>query len=217
MEKVNHPCNLFASYREQAILYPKGSVIFMEGEPITGIHFIWDGRIKLSKTEEDGKEIIIRLATDGELLGQRCFFSRNTYGMSAVAIIDTKVTFIYRADLMQMLGNNHDLTNFVLKTFGNEMAESDRKLSSLMRKNVGQRLAEFILQMNKHFGSLKDTLPRIDLSLSREEIASCIGTSPETVTRYISIFKRRGMIKEIDHMLYVLKEDELQRFSSQEN
>jgi CRP-like cAMP-binding protein len=195
--------------------YLKGSVIFMEGTPIMGLHFLQSGKVKLMRNEEDGKVVILRLCGKHEMLGHRCFFSRSNYGMTASALEDCNVTFLEKKHILELIKTQPEISYTLLNAFGVELEESDKRTSSLMRKNAGGRLAEFFLALLEKNCEQDKRQMKIDLHLSREEIASVVGTTSETVTRYITTFKTKGFMKEVDRSLYILKPDELRQFSMQ--
>ena len=203
LNELSHLKKIFLESDINSNWYAKGSLLFAEGSPVAGIYFLHQGRIKLFRDEADGKEIIFKISCDGDIIGQRCFFSRTHYGMTAKMIEDSKITFVDKDLLHHFLQQNTNISHDIIKLLGMELEESDNKVSSLMRKNVGERLAEFFLITLENFCDLNDP-NRINLHLTREEMASSIGTSPETITRYITQFKDKGYIAEKDQSIYIL-------------
>lgn len=211
MNEVLH--ELFKHQGHQVLSLHKGDSLFFEDVPIQGIYFLHAGKVKLVKNEEDGKEIILRIICHGELIGHRCFFHRENYGFSAIAIEDCEVSLLPREDVSALIHERNDILLHFLKIFSEELHEADKKLSLLMRKNVGERIAEFLLIALDQFGDLNEGENGINLRLSRDEIASSIGTSHETVTRYLSAFKNKGYIREDKNKIYVITPEKLKRYS----
>lgn len=191
----------------------KGHAVFLEDSPIRGMYLLHRGKIKLVKYEEDGKEIILRISGAGEIVGHRCFFYRETYGVSAVALEECELSFLPKSQLMSALKEEHELLFQFLRVFSEELHEEDKKLSLLMRKNVGERIAEFLLIALDQYSGTGEEENLINLQLTRDEIASSVGTSHETVTRYMSSFKSKGFIKEDKNWIYVLTPEGLRQFS----
>lgn len=205
---------IFLSNNSTVTEYPKGSVIFSEGSLIQGLHFLKLGKVKLMRNEEDGKIVILRLSNSGEMLGHRCFFSRMSYGMTATALEDCVVSFLEKKHIHELIKSRPEISHSLLRAFGEELEESDKRTSSLMRKNAGGRLAEFLLALLDNHCEQDKRNMKIDLHLSREEIASVVGTTSETITRYITTFKMKGFMKEVNRSLYILKPEELRQFST---
>lgn len=203
---------LLANLGLSKTLFSKGALIFEEGSPVEGMFYVCRGKIKLSKNEADGKEIIVKISTADHLLGHRCFFTRKTYGMSAITLEDSEIITIDQETLTRLLFDREILTYFV-KTLGLELEEDLSRISSLLRKNVRSRLAEFLLLHLENVGNTDER--KINLHLSREEMAAAVGTSSETVSRYLSAFKANGFIKEENQNIYVLSPQELERYSNQ--
>lgn len=204
---------LFKKHGIQSQHLEKGHWIFKEDSPILGVHFLHHGKVKLVKHEEDGKEVILRIVSQDELIGHRCFFYRQHYGISAIALEDCQLSFLPRQELLSVLGEENEILLHLLKIFSKELHEADKKLSLLMRKNVGERIADFLLEALDQYGDTSDENNGINLRLSREEIASSIGTSHETVTRYISTFKSKGYIREDQNKIYIVTPESLKHFS----
>ena len=203
----NASLNFFSEDNIIKTLYPKGTTLYLEGGPISGIHFLKRGKIKLFKNEIDGKEIIIKLISSDQFISHRCFFTKKNYTMNAATLEDSEVYFIERTHFLNAFSYNQNLYQNFIEIFNLELIEADNKVSSLMRKNVGQRLAEFLLQLMRENHNDEDKI--INLVLSREEIASTIGTSSETVTRYMTKFKEKGLVQEEEHLVRILQPDKL--------
>ncbi len=216
ISKLECPCTRYELNKyETKSFYPKGTTIFIEGTPIFGLYCVCEGKIKLSRFEEDGKEIILQLINQGEMLGNRCFFSKSHFGMSATALEDSKVSFIEKSSIYDAIKSDVNISHYFLNSLGQELAEADKRTSTLIRKKVGERMAEFFLNTLKIFGKPEREHYKLDIHLSREEMASIIGTSSETITRFISLFKDNGLISEKKGNIYILDAHKLHIISKQ--
>lgn len=171
----------------------KGEVIFEEGENVNGIYCIKDGVCKLTKLSANGKDHIVKLVTKGELLGQRSMISDEPVNLSAVALEDMQVCFIPKSEVMGYFNKNNQFSMNVMKSICGDLKEADDHMVNLAQKTVKERLAETLLYLNNTFGKNKDN--SLKIQLSREELASIIGTATESCIRLLSDFKKLGLIE----------------------
>ena len=181
----------------------KGDVIFEEGENVNGIYCIKDGICKLTKLSANGKDHIVKLVTKGELLGQRSMISDEPVNLSAVALEDMQVCFIPKSEVMGYFDKNNQFSMNVMKTICGDLKEADDHMVNLAQKTVKERLAETLLYLNDTFGKNEDS--SLKVQLSRDELASIIGTATESCIRLLSDFKKLGLI-ELTGKKIVLKD-----------
>jgi len=181
----------------------KGEVIFEEGENVNGIYCIKDGICKLTKLSPNGKDHIVKLVTKGELLGQRSMISDEPVNLSAVALEDMQVCFIPKSEVMGYFDKNNQFSMNVMKTICGDLKEADDHMVNLAQKTVKERLAETLLYLHDTFGKNKDN--SLKVQLSRDELASMIGTATESCIRLLSDFNKLGLV-EITGKKIVLKD-----------
>lgn len=181
----------------------KGEVIFEEGENVNGIYCIKDGICKLTKLSANGKDHIVKLVTKGELLGQRSMISDEPVNLSAVALEDMQVCFIPKSEVMGYFDKNNQFSMNVMKSICGDLKEADDNMVNLAQKTVKERLAETLLYLNDTFGKNEDN--SLKVQLSRDELASIIGTATESCIRLLSDFKKLGLI-ELTGKKIVLKD-----------
>ena len=171
----------------------KGEVIFEEGENVNGIYCIKDGICKLTKLSANGKDHIVKLVTKGELLGQRSMISDEPVNLSAIALEDMQVCFIPKSEVMGYFDKNNQFSMNVMKTICGDLKDADDHMVNLAQKTVKERLAETLLYLHDTFGENEDN--SLKVQLSRDELASMIGTATESCIRLLSDFKKLGLIE----------------------
>ncbi|MFV8375589.1 Crp/Fnr family transcriptional regulator [Flavobacterium sp. LB1P71] len=181
----------------------KGEVIFEEGENVNGIYCVKNGICKLTKLSPNGKDHIVKLVTKGELLGQRSMISDEPVNLSAVALEDMEVCFIPKSEVMGYFDKNNQFSMNVMKTICGDLKEADDHMVNLAQKTVKERLAETLLYLDDTFGKNEDN--SLKVQLSREELASMIGTATESCIRLLSDFNKLGLI-ELTGKKIILKE-----------
>lgn len=186
----------------------KGEVIFQEGEKLNGVYCVRSGVSKLSKLSANGKDQIVKLATKGQVLGQRCVISEEVSNLSARAVDDMEVCFIPKDDVVHTLNTNPNFAVEVLRHMAHDLKEADDVIVNMSQKTVKQRVAEAFLYMKNNFG--EDNEGFLELTLSREDIASVVGTATESCIRIISEFKKKKYIKTSGKQIGILDERALE-------
>ena len=189
--------------------YKKGQTLFVQGTHPFGIYCISSGNIKLTKTGVDGKESIVRIVHAGDVLGHRSLFTDEDYGKTATAMEDTEVCFIEKKYILGLIEKNPTVALNIINKLSRDMGNAENKLTSLHQKNVRERLAELLLSLKATHGVKEQNRYRIDLKLTREEMATMIGTANETLIRFMTEFKEAGIIEQDGKTIYIVNEEEL--------
>lgn len=187
----------------------KGEALFVEGETVNGVFCIKDGVCKMTKLSANGKDQIVKLSQKGELLGQRYLISDEPANLSAVAVEDMEVCFIPKSEIIGFFTKNNSFSMNVMKSVCGDLKDADDTLVDLAQKNVKERLAQTLLYLEEKFGVLEDKSLR--LQLSRDEIASIIGTATESCIRLLSEFKKLGLIELQGKKITILDKVKLKR------
>ena len=193
LKALNKEELLHLSDCKESYTIKKGEVIFEEGDTINGIYCIKDGVCKMSKLSANGKDHIVKLISKGELLGQRSIISDEPVNLSAIALEDMEVCFIPKTEIMGFFDKNNQFSMNVMKTICGDLKEADLHSVNMAQKTVKERLAETLLYLADTFGKNEDD--SLKVQLSREELASMIGTATESCIRLLSDFNKLGLIE----------------------
>ncbi len=193
---------LTANKSEQ--LYKKGEIIFREGGYPSGIFYIIKGKVKKYKLDKDAKEQIIYVANTGELLGYHAILSEDRYPDGAAALEESRIAFIPREDFLETLNHSKVLSSRLLKTLSHEFAVLANSLSMFAKKSVRERLAlQLIVLREKYKINFKPGMP-VEINMSREDLASLVGTARENVVRVLSEFKADKILETQGRKIIVL-------------
>ena len=162
----------------------KGEVLFKEGDPVEGIYFVFSGNIKVYKQWDDDKELIIRFAENGAILGHRGIGPNLNYPISAAALEPSIVCYISMKFFESTLKVNGELTYQLVNFFASELRKSERRMRDLAHMPVKGRVAGALIKLQKQFGTTADGF--ININLSRQDLASFAGATYETVFRVIN-------------------------------
>ncbi|MDZ4711589.1 MAG: Crp/Fnr family transcriptional regulator [bacterium] len=196
------------SIQKHCNFFVKGETIFNEGNFPSGLYCINNGRVKIYQNGSDGKEQILRLAKEGDILGYRALISGETYSASASVIEDSKVCLIPKEVFYHLLTSNSDITTKVMKLLATELRDAENKITDLAQKPVIERLAETLLMLKEYYGYNKEDTS-LNITVSREEIANIVGTATETAIRLLSDMKKQGIIDLDGKKIKILKSDAL--------
>jgi len=184
---------LTANQTEQ--VYKKGEIIFREGGYPAGIFYIKEGRVKKYKLDTDGREQIIYVANDGELLGYHAILSEDRYPDSAAALEASRIAFIPKEDFLTTLHQSDVLNRRLLKTLSHEFAVLANSLSMFAQKSARERLAlQLIVLREKYKINFQAGMP-VEINMSRDDLASLVGTARENVVRLLTELKRDNIVE----------------------
>lgn len=195
-------------------LYKRGKRIFNIDSPVLGLFCIKSGKAKMTHLNTEGKETLIQILGEGDIVGHQNLFTNSKYTTSATALEDCYICFIDKDFIASALKNDPILGLQVIQKISSEMLETQAKIYSMAHKNVRQRLADILLTLSKFFGEKEENRIKLNIKLSRDELGSMIGTVNETVTRFISDFKEQGLITEENKTIYILDEVKLRQFAN---
>lgn len=190
----------------------KGESLFDEGDYINGIFCIKDGACKVSKMSENGKIQIINIVKKGDLVGERSLISDEVSNLNAVALNDMEVCFIPKEEILKDLEKNPNFTLDILKSMAKTLKTSDNLVVDMAQKSVKQRLAEALLNLSEKFGT--NDSGAIDVHLSREDIASIIGTATESAIRLLSDLKKKNIINLVGKDIMITNKNELTKIAN---
>jgi len=175
--------------------YPKGAMLFVEGQDPRGIFVICNGRVKLSASSADGKSVILRIAESGEVVGLPGSISGKPYEVTAEALEPIQANFIPRGPFLNFLKEHGEAAVRVAEILSDIYHATYQEVRYLgLSGSATEKLARFLLDLTAVEGSEKGTL-RATLTLTHEEIAEMIGLSRETVSRLFANFKRKKLIE----------------------
>jgi CRP-like cAMP-binding protein len=194
--------------------FKKGELLFKEGEEVKGIYFVYSGTVKVHKKWNGDKELILRFANNGAIVGHRGLGGDNYYPMSATALEPTTVCFITLEFFMSSLKVNHDFTLILLNFFAAELKESVKRMRNMAHMSVKGRLAYALLLLKNKFGASKEGY--INIILSRQDLASYVGATYETVFRTLQELSTENIISLTGKHISILNEKTLVSLSSAE-
>ena len=176
-------------------VYKKGELLFRDGAYPTGIFYITEGKVKKLKVDEKGKEHIIYVANQGELLGYHAILAEDRYPDSAAALEESLVAFIPKEDFLNTLQQSKELNRILLKTLSHEFAVLANSLTLFAQKSVRERLALQLIVLREKYKVNFQPGMAVEINMGREDLASLVGTARENVVRLLTEFKESGILE----------------------
>lgn len=174
--------------------YQKRQVLFYEGNPIAGVYFIQSGRAKIYKIGPEGKQHILHIAQSGDVLGLESIFAGERFTSTAEMIEEGSVWFIYKQTFFDLLQQNPPDAFQVIKILAKEVLSNEEERVDLAQSSVHERMARLLILHAERYGIQVNKGTRINLRLSREEMAEMIGTAVETAVRLLKELKEEKVI-----------------------
>lgn len=176
-------------------IYPKGSLLFVEGEEPRGVFILCSGRVKLTTSSTEGKTLIVKVAEAGEVLGASSAILGKVYEVSAETLEPSQANFIKREDFVAFLNSNVEACMHTAQQLSQKYQSAQKEIRSLgLSQTTSEKLAKLLLDWAAR-GEETAKGTRLTVLLTHEEIAQMIGTTRETVTRILSDFKKKKLIE----------------------
>lgn len=180
------------SVHKTNMIVKKGQPLFKEGDPVKGIYFVYNGHLKVHKRWDKEKEIILRFAKRGDIVGHLGLGSQNVYPVSATAIDEVTVCYVDMAFFESTLNVNHHLVIKLMQFFANELQESEKRMRNLVHMSVKGRVSQALISLKKQFGLNKEGF--VGIELTRQDLASFSGAAYESLFRTINDLTDKNLI-----------------------
>jgi CRP/FNR family transcriptional regulator, cyclic AMP receptor protein len=173
--------------------YPPGAILFGEGEKPHGVYLLRQGNAKLFLSSSEGKTVILRLASPGEILGLNAVISGKPYAATAEVSRPCQVDFVRREEFVRFLGEHPDACMKAAQVLSESYRTACAQIRTLgLSSSALEKLARLLLELSAAGEETKQGT-RVKLALTHEEIAQIIGTSRETVTRTLAQFRTKRL------------------------
>ncbi|MEW6501146.1 MAG: Crp/Fnr family transcriptional regulator, partial [Thermodesulfobacteriota bacterium] len=192
--------------------FAKGQPIFAEGDPGAGLFVVASGLVKIYKISLDGKEQILHLFGPGEPFAEIAVFTGSAYPAHALALEESRVFFFPRRAFIDLIRANPDLAMNMLAALSMRLKKFSRLIEDLSLKEVPGRLAAHLLFLSEQQGDT-DT---VALPVSKTQLASLLGTIPETLSRMLAKLARQGYLAINGSQITILQRDRLEDLAAGE-
>jgi CRP/FNR family transcriptional regulator len=171
--------------------YGKGRTIFLEGDDGDGFYVVADGKVKIFKVSMDGKEQILHIYGPGHPFGEVPVFSGRKFPANAQTLVKSHLLFFPRPAFIDLISKNPSLSLNMLAMLSMRLRQFTVQVENLSLKEVPGRLASYLLYLSNE----QDSEFRVSLPVSKGQLASLLGTIPETLSRILAKMSGKQLIQ----------------------
>jgi CRP/FNR family transcriptional regulator, cyclic AMP receptor protein len=176
-------------------VYPRGAMLFIEGQQPRGVFVLCAGKAKLSTSSREGKTIITKLSEAGDVLGLNSVISNRPYEVTAEMMEPGQANFIPRESLLQFLKEHGEIALRVAEQLSRNYYTAYEEIRTLgLATSPAEKFAKLLLSWTPKSAN-HESGTQVKLTLTHEEIAEIIGTTRETVSRLFSEFKKKQLLQ----------------------
>jgi len=186
--------------------YKKGEMIYIAGEKKKTLYVIHKGKVKLTRISPSGKEQIISILGPGDFMGELSLFNDEPITNNAEALEDTTVCIIDGDKLKEIMTKYPAIAFKVLEELSRRLKRAENLIENLGVNDVETRIVQTLLDLADENGV-------INLDISKKDLAAYMGMSQETLSRKLSYFQDKGLIKQIGHRrIEILDKESLEEY-----
>lgn len=195
----------------EPVEFPRGHVIFNEGEQGDRLYIITSGKVKIGRKSPDGRENLLAIFGPSDMFGELSIFDPGPRTSSATTITEVRAYTMDRAALREWIAKRPDIAEQLLRVIARRLRRTNNSLADLIFTDVPGRVAKALLQLARQFGSQESGLLRVTHDLTQEEIAQLVGASRETVNKALADFAQRGWLRLEGKSVLILEPERLAR------
>lgn len=180
--------------------YQRGESIFMEGDEGNGFYIVAEGQVKIFKTSVEGKEQILHIYGPGNPFGEVPVFSGSRFPANAVALVKSRILFLPREAFVRLIAEHPSLSMNMLGELSMRLRQFTVQIENLSLKEVPSRLASYLTVLAEEQGRSD----RVDLTISKGQLASLLGTIPETLSRIFAKMSAQNLIRVDGRQIHLL-------------
>lgn len=178
----------------QSASYKKSEMVYYAGDTSDSLYIVSSGKIKIYRLSESGKEQLVRILTPGDFTGELALFSESIHESYAEAMEDTNICIITRSDLQKFLLKFPSISLMILSEFSKRLENSEKQITRFATEKVETRIALFLAECVEREGKSME----IVLPMTKKDLASYLGTTPETLSRKLTDLEEAGYIKQME-------------------
>ncbi|UTW52456.1 Crp/Fnr family transcriptional regulator [bacterium SCSIO 12827] len=170
-----------------------GEAIYHEGDEATGVYCVSSGLVGIRKVDADGESVLLRLVRPGETFGYRSLLTGTPHGVSAEVLKEGRICHVPAATVHRMAADSPALVMAFFRHLARDMAEAENKVMETVTASCRVRFLRLLVAFGGEADSDEGTRVRLELPVSRQDIASLIGVRSETMSRVIRAIENEGL------------------------
>jgi CRP/FNR family transcriptional regulator len=182
------PCSTILEYK-------KGQVIYNQDQPSTSIYLVIDGKVKVCRLADDGRQVVVDIYQPDEFFGESAFLGLTQRSEIAVALENTKVMTWTTNEIEEITMKRPKLAIALLQLLVQRSMDFGYRIESFSVDNIARRLARTLIRFSERLGSKNDDGSVQMIPFTHELLSQYVGTSREIVTHYMNQFRRQGYLR----------------------
>lgn len=182
------PCSSILEYR-------KGQAIYNQDQPSTAIYLVIEGRVKVSRLADDGRQVVVDIYQPDEFFGESAFVGTAPRAEQATALESTKLMAWGTSEIEDVIGKRPRLAVALVQIFVQRTMEFADRIESFSADNIPQRLARTLLRFSDRLGNQQENGTVSMGPFTHELLSQYVGTSREIVTHYMNQFRKQGHLE----------------------
>ncbi len=176
-------------------MYAKDEIILNEDEAGTALFVIVKGKVKISRSSKDGKEVILTIMNESDFFGEMAILDGFSRSATVTALEESKLFIVQRNDFLNLLKNHTEVSIALLQELTQRLRAAGMKIKALSLKDAEGKVASVILQLAEEIGKIKQGVVEIEKLPYQHELANMAGTSRETISRTLHTFAKKGLVE----------------------
>ncbi len=184
--------------------YKKSNIILFEEDPGDSLFIIKEGKVKITRLSEEGREVILSILGEGEFFGEMSILDGEARSANVIALADSEVFVLKRQEFINILKSNPQIAITLLEELAVRIRKSDQQIEYLSLADAENRVAMTLLRLAEESGTFKMGRVTIQELPMQQDMANMSGTSRETISRMLSEFTEKEYIDRKGKKLIIL-------------
>ncbi|KAF1305027.1 Crp/Fnr family transcriptional regulator [Enterococcus saccharolyticus] len=182
--------------------YRKGEYLYSPEETSDSLYIVNQGLVRIYQLTESGKEQLFRFLKPGDFTGEMTLFQTTVHESFAQAMKDTSICILNRQSLLDLLTKYPAISFKIMEEFAQRLKQTEKQTTLVSTEKVETRLALFLVELVEHENQ------EVELPMSKKDLASYLGTTPETLSRTLRLFENQGLIKKLSNKRILIQDFE---------
>lgn len=193
-----------AAAARKVVLRP-GQELFRQDAPADAVYVVLSGRVRVLQTSASGQAVVLRVLGPGEMVGLVAALGSSRYPVTAIAVKTCVAARWWGAELWAVMEKHPKIATGALRMVLARLHELQEQYRELATEKVERRIARALVRLVRQAGKRVDTGVRIDMPLSRQDLAEMTGTTLFTVSRILHAWGVQGLVESKRQQVTILR------------
>ncbi|MBV8736371.1 MAG: Crp/Fnr family transcriptional regulator [Alphaproteobacteria bacterium] len=191
--------------------YPANEEIFAKDSPGNSLFLVLRGNVRVSSISLNGKEIVLNIINEGELLGEIGVLDGGPRTGDAFAMTDCELLVLNRRDFMPYLEKHPEICLMLIKILCERLRRTSEQVEDLVFRHVKGRIAKALLQLSRRSGRSQVSSGLLELHLSQSELGNIVGSTRESVNKQLTEWEEQGIVAIAKELIIIREAAKLEQ------